>query len=319
MKKMINEVTLAGRLFSAKLDTYTVKKEGLNFGTEFIRGDIFIATDDACVNVVPVSYVYEVPLTKSKKENTKYTMLKKIMDTKPTVEEVGKDNAMILQVTNATIVTEDWYSTKQDKAGSTVKVQSGFLKELTAMPTDPAKINEFCTDVVFTGVKENEVDEERGIKEPSVTLSGYVFNFRGEVSPVQFTLRDEQGMEYMLGLGISKREPMFTKIWGTVLNSTVQVPKVEESAWGDAPIVTYTEKTTREWLVTRMRAGYEFDTDDTITKEEMAKCMQDREIHLAEVRKAAEDYAASQAGGAGPMVTGGGPAVAVKKDDGYTF
>ena len=297
MKKMINEVTLAGRLFSAKLDTYTVKKEGPNFGTEFIRGDIFIATDDACVNVVPVSYVYEVPLTKSKKENTKYTMLKKI----------------------ATIVTEDWYSTKQDKAGSTVKVQSGFLKELTAMPTDPAKINEFCTDVVFTGVKENAVDEERGIKEPSVALSGYVFNFRGEVSPVQFTLRDEQGMEYMLGLGISKREPMFTKIWGTVLNSTVQVPKVEESAWGDAPIVTYTEKTTREWLVTRMRAGYEFDTDDTITKEEMAKCMQDREIHLAEVRKAAEDYAASQAGGAGPMVTGGGPAVAVKKDDGYDF
>ncbi len=309
-KNMINNVSLAGRLFKADLKTFTVKKEGPNFGTEFIKGDLYIATDEEMLNVIPVSYVYEVPKTKSGKDNSKYVMLHKIMtaDPMPTVEKVGKDAAMMLTITNATIVTDDWYSTKQEKEGSTVKVQSGFINEVTSLPDDPAKINEFCEDVVFDSMKRIEADEEKGIESPSLQINGYVFNFRGEISPVTFTLRDPDGIDYMEGIGFSKREPFFTKIWGNIINSTIKIAHEEETAWGGPPKVTYTEKVNREWLITNMRAGYEFDTEDTITMEELKKALQDREVHLAEVRKAAEEYAASKADGAGPMIGGGSKA-----------
>lgn len=294
-EKILNNITISGKLFNKDLKTYTVKKQGDNFGKEFIKGTIGIATDEECLNVVPVSYIFELPTnSRSKTPNSKYNALKQIMDTKCTVEEVGKEDAPIVQITNSTLATEDRYSVQRKEPYSITNAQGGFIKTLNAMPTDDSKINEFCVETVITGVKYVEENEDKGIEEPFLYVDGYVFTFRKEIQPVRFTLRDPEGIDYMQSLDVSKKNPIFVKLWGQICNTTVKIKNEEETAWGSVK-VTYTSVSKREFLITNMKiAGYVFGEEDTITEEEFKKCMQTREIALAEVQKNAEEYAASQ-------------------------
>ena len=69
MKKMINATHIAGSLYQHDL---TLKVTGENSkapGTEFISGNIEIATDDAGVNIVPVHFTYVTATTAKGKAN----------------------------------------------------------------------------------------------------------------------------------------------------------------------------------------------------------------------------------------------------------
>lgn len=316
--KMTNTITLSGKLFSKNLKTYEVKKQGDNFGKEFIKGTISIATDpEDCLNVVPVNYLFELPTnSRSGTPNSKYEALKKIMEEPCTVEEVGAEQAPLIQITNSTLATEDRYSVQRKEPYSVTNAQGGFIKTINAMPSGDSadKINEFNVDCVITGTTYVEADEEKGIDEPYLFVNAYVFTFKKEIQPVRFTLRNTEGVDYMQSLDISSSNPIFAKVWGTICNTTIKIRKEEESAWG-APKVTYTESTKREFLITGMNPnGEPFGEETTITAEEFKKCMQDREVVLAEVQKNAEEYAATKNAPA-KMTSAPAPSIPVKKSD----
>lgn len=295
MRKNINTVTITGRIFEHDLAIKTVQNQSsANFGKEFINGTIHIAVDDEGLNVIPVSYTYVTATTKAGKENATYNVLKKIIDSDKTWIKVGKDEAMIIKAEPA-LALNDFYG-RDGNLVSAKRAEGGFVTEVSAMPpADSGKLNDFTVDMVITGVRRIEADPEKNINEDYAIVKGAAFNFRNDLLPIELTLRDPQGIDFLEGMDISSKQPFYTKVWGKINCTTIKTQQVEESAWG-APKVTYTEKKSREWLLTGLKgAGYEFGEENVLTVDELIKAQQDREVHLADVKKRADEYAMQKA------------------------
>lgn len=295
MRKNINTVTITGRIFEHDLAIKTVQNQSsANFGKEFINGTIHIAVDDEGLNVIPVSYTYVTATTKAGKDNATYNVLKKIIDSDATWVKVGKDDAMIIKAEPA-LALNDFYG-RDGNLVSAKRAEGGFVTEVSAIPpADSGKLNDFTVDMVITGVRRIEADPEKNINEDYAIVKGAAFNFRNDLLPIELTLRDPQGIDFLEGMDISSKQPFYTKVWGKINCTTIKTQQVEESAWG-APKVTYTEKKSREWLLTGLKgAGYEFGEEDVLTVDELIKAQQDREVHLADVKKRADEYAAQKA------------------------
>lgn len=295
MRKNINTVTITGRIFEHDLAIKTVQNQSsANFGKEFINGTIHIAVDDEGLNVIPVSYTYVTATTKAGKENATYNVLKKIIDSDKTWVKVGKDEAMIIKAEPA-LALNDFYG-RDGNLVSAKRAEGGFVTEVSAMPpADSGKLNDFTVDMVITGVRRIEADPEKNINEDYAIVKGAAFNFRNDLLPIELTLRDPQGIDFLEGMDISSKQPFYTKVWGKINCTTIKTQQVEESAWG-APKVTYTERKSREWLLTGLKgAGYEFGEENVLTVDELIKAQQDREVHLADVKKRADEYAMQKA------------------------
>ena len=149
--------------------------------------------------------------------------------------------------------------------------------------------------MVITGVSRTEADEEKNIKEPFLTVRGAIFNFRGALLPLDFVVKNPQGMKYFEDLGVSNAEPIYTKVWGRINCETKTTVVQEESAFGEAAVKTY-ERKTKEWVITgTAKVPYEFGDEEVLTADELTKAMQDREVMLAETKKRSEEYRAQKA------------------------
>lgn len=293
--QIVNKAVIAGKLFSFKLEKKTVSKQGDNFGKEFIRGEIDIQTDEEGLNVVPIYYNFITPtFSKSGKKDSRYDILEEIINTKASVEEVGPEKAMILS-TSGSIGVNDYYDINNTKQiVSQTRVENAFINKITAIPEDESKRNEFTLDAILNNVKVIEEDEEKGIDKTYIEISGATFDFRKALIPITFTLRDPDGIDFILGMDLSSKNPFFTKIWGMIRNATIKIPHTEEAAWGPAK-VTYTTKIEREYLISGLNgSGYGFGDEDSITENELKTIIQNREVHLAEVKQQREQYAAEQ-------------------------
>ena len=160
--------------------------------------------------------------------------------------------------------------------------------------------------MVITGVSRTEADEEKNIKEPFITVRGAIFNFRGALLPLDFVVKNPQGMKYFEDLGVSNAEPVYTKVWGRINCETKTTVVQEESAFGEAAVKTY-ERKTKEWVITgTAKVPYEFGDEEVLTADELTKAMQDREVMLAETKKRSEEYRAQKAANtAAPAATTG--------------
>ena len=116
------------------------------------------------------------------------------------------------------------------------------------------------------------------------------------------------GMNYFESLDVTKSNPVFTKVWGEIVCASETTKVVEESAFGEASVKTYTKRT-KEWIITGTNTEpYEIgDAATGITIEEVQKAMADREVYLAERKKNAEDYRASQNSSPSPAVANAVP------------
>ena len=295
MRKNINSVTITGRIFEHDLALKTVQNlQSENFGKEFINGTLHLAVDDEGLNVIPVSYTYVTATTKSGNTNATFYVLKKIIDEDRTWSKVGKDQAMIVKA-DTSIGVNDFYG-RDNNLISAQRAEGGFVSEVSSMPEDSSgKLNDFTVDMVITKVTRIEPDPEKNIDEEYMTIRGAAFNFRNDLLPIELTLRNPKGMDYFESAEISSKSPLYTKVWGRVNCTTVKTKVVEESAWGNAK-VTYSEKKRREWLLTGLKCvPYEFGEEGVLTVEELVKAQQDREIHLADVKKRSDEYQMSKA------------------------
>ena len=75
---MINKTHIEGLLYEHDLALKTSGPNSKTPGTEFISGTVSIATDNACVNVVPVHFTYVTATTTKGGVNATFTTLKNI-------------------------------------------------------------------------------------------------------------------------------------------------------------------------------------------------------------------------------------------------
>lgn len=292
MKKILNSVHLEGRIYAHDLTVKTVQNEqSKNFGKEFIAGNLEVAVDEDGLNVIPVHFTYVTEITNSGAKSSQYTALKRIMDENKTWTVVGKDAAQKVSI-NSAIALNDFYN-QNDELISAKQNEGGFITFINELKPEN-KRNRFDTDIVITGVSIVEADEEKDIKEHAV-IKGAIFNFRNELLPVEYTILDKDGIKYFEDLGATNAEPIFTRVWGNINCITKTTVQTEESAFGEAAVRTY-ERKVKEWQVTGSpKTPYDFGDEKILTAEELRKAVQNREVHLADVKKRAEEYKAQRA------------------------
>ena len=102
MRKTVNKTRIEGRIYDHDLELKVSGATSKNPGTEFITGNLNVATDDAGINVVPVHFTYVTATTSSGKSNSTFNTLKGIIDgSYKTVIKDGADNASLVSIDSA--------------------------------------------------------------------------------------------------------------------------------------------------------------------------------------------------------------------------
>ena len=295
MKYKQNSERIEGRIYQHDLAIKTVQNQSSqNFGKEFIAGTLEVAVDDAGLNVIPVHFTYVTEVTSKGQTNRTFTVLKKIIDEGKTIVTDGMDEATKVRIDTA-LALNDFY-TNDDSLVSIKTNEGGFVTIINELSGENER-NTFSADMVITGVTRIEADEEKNIKEDYVTVKGAIFNFRGDLLPLEFIVKNAGGMKYFEDLGASNSEPVYTKVWGRINCETKTTIVEEESAFGEAAVKKY-ERKTKEWVITgTAKVPYEFGDEEILTGEELTKAMQAREVMLADIKKRSEEYKAQKAAG----------------------
>lgn len=304
MKKMINETHIEGYLYDHSLELKVSGENSKKPGTQFIQGEIQVATDNECLNIVSVHYTYVTATTSKGSADSRWAVLNNIINgVYGTVMAKGKDNAAKVRIDSA-IALNDFYVDRegQETLVSAKRNEAGFIHIVDSIAEDEKTRNTFKTDMIITNVRHVDADEDKKLPERAI-VKGAIFDFRGALLPVEFTATNSGAINYFEGLDASAKEPVFTKVWGRQISQVVVRKIVEESAFGDAS-VREVRNSHKDWVITgASQEPYVWDDESTITAAELTKAMSDRETYLAGIKQRRDEYLASKNGSS--STTGG--------------
>ena len=301
MRKALNRERVEGRIYDHDLALKTVQNtESKNYGKEFIGGSIDIATDDDNLNIVQVYFTYVTETTSKGNKNATFTALKNIIDNGKTILNNGADNATMVRIDTALALNDFYTQRNGDEVLVSAKRNNGGFVTIVNSLGDADTRNTFECDMLINGTKYVEADPEKNIAEDYLVVKGAVFDFRNAILPVEFVVRNANGIKYFESLDASPQNMVFTKVWGKINSETIVTRREEESAFGEPSVKEYT-RTVREWVITgtsKPDSVYEIgDAENGITAEEIKKALADREVYLADVKKKADEYQASKNAG----------------------
>ena len=295
MKNMINKTHVEGLLYQHTLEMKTSGPNSAKPGTVFITGNIDIATDDAMTNIVTVHYTYVTEQTSKGKANNTFLVLKDIIDgTMGSVMANGVDSAAKLRIDSA-IGLNEFFSDRNGKEElvSAKRNEGGFMHVVNALNEDEKTRNTFDVDMIITGTRMIEADDEKGLPEKMI-LKGAIFDFRNSLLPVEFSVLNPRAISYFEGLGITASAPVFTRLQGRQISEVITREIVEESAFGE-PVVKKFSSTRKDYVITwAATEPYEWDDEGSITAVELKKAMSERETYLATMKQRQDEYKASK-------------------------
>ena len=308
MKKMTNTTHIEGLLYEHKLELRESGPNSKNPGTKFIMGTVDIATDDACTNIVSVHFTYVTATTAKGATNATFTTLMNIVDGKyGTVMANGKENAVKLRIDSALGLNE-FYTDRngQEELVSAKRNEGGFVHVADSLAEDETMRNTFKCDMLITGVKEVEADEEKKLPAKAI-VRGAIFDFRGALMPVEFSAINPNAIKYFVGLGASNATPTFTCVWGRQVSETIVREIRTESAFGEDE-VREVKNTRKDFVITgASKEPYAWDDMSTLTANEVATAIAARETYLATIKQRQDEYKASKnaaSAAAAPAKTG---------------
>ena len=305
MKKCINQTHIEGLLYEHKLELKESGPNSKNPGTKFISGTVDIATDDAGINIVPVHFTYVTEKTAKGSTNATFTTLMNIIDKKfGTVMANGKDAAVKLRIDSALGLNE-FYSDRNgtEELVSVKRNEGGFVHVADSLAADENTRNTFTCDMLITNVSVKEADEERNMPEKAI-IKGAIFDFRNSLLPVEFSAVNENAIKYFMSLDASNTNPTFTKLWGRQVSETITRTITEESAFGEDSI-REVKSSRKDFVITgASKEPYDWDSEDTITANELGEAIANRETYLATMKQRQDEYKASQGAAAAPSNSG---------------
>lgn len=306
MKNMINKTHIEGYIYEHDLKIKVTGENSKAPGTTFITGTVSVATDDACVNIVPVHFTYVTAVTSSGKQNATYTTLNNIVEgVVGTIMKDGKDKAGKIRIDSA-IGLNEFYSSRNgaEELVSVKRNEGGFAHIVDTLIDDEKARNTFECDMVITGVTRVEADPEKNIPE-KVTVKGAIFDFRKALLPVEFTATNPNAMNYFEDLGASRKEPVFTKLWGRQLSETIVKTTTEKSAFGE-DMVRETKSTRKDFVITgAAQDPYEWDSEGILTIVELNEAISARDTYLATVKQRQDEYNATKGAAKASATTAG--------------
>lgn len=295
MMKMKNETHIEGYLYEHTLERKLSGPNSKNPNTEYISGEIKIATDEACLNIVPVHFTYVTANTAAGKPNATFTSLANIIDgVFKAVMGSSKDEAAKLRIDSA-IGLNEFYSDRSGKEElvSAKRNEGGFVHVVTDGLAKENDRNTFKCDILITNVRHIDADDEKNLPEKAI-VKGAIFDFRKSLMPVEFSVVHPNAIAYFEGLDASSTNPILTEIRGRQVSETVVKTIVEESAFGDAS-VREVKNSRKDWVITWAKTEpYDWDDESTLTAAEVNEAMKNRELALAAMKQRQEEYKASK-------------------------
>lgn len=279
-RKEYNVVHVNGVLYDIKNFNTFVDKNGM----ENINTTLAVAVDENLGTIVNVSFSFVKERWGAKpdaKENPAFATLKAIKANELTVQKVGKEGAMRVRI--------DGSIAKNDYVGRDGSVVEQTVINGTFIHDDVRDFGAtFQADMLLTSYQEKESRDGSTYGE----LGGYVFNFRNEFLPVRFNVpaNVEGAMPFFESLEISGSNPSVMNIEGKITTTTIK--STSEGAFG----VRASSRSLTTWDVTFGNEVYDFDS--VISMDEIKAGLQERETHLADVRRRYEERQASKAAGA---------------------
>ena len=271
MKKMINSTHIEGLLYEHKLELRESGPNSKNPGTQFIMGTVDIATDDACTNIVPIHFTYVTATTSKGATNATFSTLLNIINGKyGSMMEHGKEKAVKLRIDSALGLNE-FYTERngQEELVSAKRNEGGFVHVADSLVEDETARNTFKCDMLITGVKEVEADEEKNLPAKAI-VRGAIFDFRGALLPVEFSAVNPGAINYFIGLDASNNNPTFTCVWGRQVSETIVKEIRTESAFGEDE-VREVKNTRKDFVITgAKKETYLWDDLSTLTANEVA-------------------------------------------------
>ena len=298
MKSMINRTHIEGSLYQHNLELKVTGENSKNPGTEFISGNVEIATDNEGLNIVPVHFTYVTALTSKGKPNATYNVLKAIIDgTHGSVMKDGKDGAAKFRIDSA-IGLNEWFTDRNgtEELVSVKRNEGGFVHVVADVNEDEKVRNTFELDMIITGTRIVEADPERDLPEKLI-VKGATFNFRNDLLPIELSVVNPHAINYFESLDASNSNPIFTKVKGRQVSETIVKRIEEESAFGESSIREVRD-TRKDFVITwAQKEPYVWDDEQTITAAELKNCMSARETALAAMKARQDEYKASKSGG----------------------
>ena len=196
---------------------------------------------------------------------------------------------------DSTINLNEFYSNKNgtEELVSAKRNEGGFIHLVDVLTEDEKKRNTFECDMVITGVIHKDADPEKNLPEKAI-VKGAIFDFRKSLLPVEFSAVNPNAIAYFEDLGVSKSNPVFTKIWGRQISEVVVKPIVEESAFGE-PKVREVKNTRKDFVITGAASEpYGWDEEGILTVAELNNAITERETYLAALKQRQDEYNASK-------------------------
>lgn len=290
----INKVHIEGRVFNHTLQKKISGEQSKNPGTEFIRGQINVATDEEGINIVPVNFAYVTEFySKSGKPNDTYKVLTQIMDEDKTWEKNGKEEAFQVRIDGDIEIND--FPGRDGEMVAAKRVRGSFVHFANgqyALNADENNRNTFEADMLIAATTMQEVEDG----DDYMNLRGYVFAYRNALIPVTFSIHNPAGIEYFEKCDISNENPLLTKVWGNIISTTQEIRTETETAFGGAQ-VDITTRTLRAWEITKSLAEpYVWDDESTLTLDEFKTLLDERAQTVAAAKKNAEEYQKNQSG-----------------------
>lgn len=300
-KKLINTARVEGYIYESSLELKKSGPNSKNPGTEFISGDLKVATNESLTNIIPVHFTYVTATTSSGKTSATFTTLKNIIDKNVgTVMADGIEKAGKVRIDTA-ISLNEFYSDRSGKEElvSAKRYEGGFVNIVSGIEADEKNRNLFECDIVITNFTRKEADEEKKLPEKGI-IKGAIFDFRNSLMPVEFSVTNPNAMNYFEGLEASSKNPVFTKIRGRQISEVSTKTITEKSAFGDE-FVRQVPSTRKDWIIVwAAEEPYEWDTEETMTVTELNEAITNRETYLATIKQRQDEYKASK--GAAPSI-----------------
>lgn len=284
--RFINQADINGYVFDYDLEKKITGAQSKNPNTEYIRGNVQIATDEDAVNVVKVSFTYVTPTRRDGKSNENYETLEAIMKSDKTLNKGASTDEVMKVRIRCDLASNDFMG----KDGQLVEA-----KDVVGRFVHFYKPNE---TVSFSSAFEAEAFIQSAAMRESdsgdyMELKGFVFRYNGScIFPVTFSVPGEQGQAFFEGQDISSSEPYFGKVWGHIKTTVQKVEReVDESevGFGSAPAVGFSTRTFRSWDVEGANINLGADNEEVITMDDMKRLAKERAETVANVRKRWEE------------------------------
>jgi len=302
--KIWNATHISGRLYQHSLEMKTTKPDSKVPNTQYINGNVEIATDDAMTNIVTVHFSFTTATTSKGAANATFKVLAGIIDgTYKSVMQHGKDAATLMMIDSA-IGLNEFYSDRNgtEELVSAKRNEGGFVRIINELEANEKVRNTFDTDIILYRTRHLEADEENNLPEKLI-LCGYIMDFRKSFLPVEYSVVSPGAIAYFEGLEASEKNPVFTRVKGVQVSQTIVKRIEEESAFGEPSVREYTN-TKKDFIVTwGAKEPYTIGPDGDITPAEIKQGLADRETTLATIKKNQEEWKAKQNGGTSAFVT----------------